>query len=118
MQITFLHISDLHFRPNWPEQIQLVCNKFFEDLEIQLKEYENPFLVFSGDLVWSGGESTFYEEFEKHFATKLEQLGFPKERRICTPGNHDVSQSILKPNLIVQKGTLAQLSNEEIRNCR
>ena len=97
MKLTFLHISDLHYRPNWPEENDLVCQRFFEDLKTQILAFENPYLVFSGDIVLAGSNADFYSQFDKAFATCLDTIGLPKNRRICVPGNHDVSREALKP---------------------
>jgi predicted MPP superfamily phosphohydrolase len=116
MKYTFLHVSDLHYRPDWPEGTELVCQKFAEDLSSQAKNYENLYLVFSGDLVYAGGDPKLYPAFEERFVKALNRAGFPKERRICVPGNHDVSQDALKPLLLIQTGTLAQISSEAVFN--
>ena len=68
MKYTFLHISDLHYRANWYEENQLVCNKFIEDITNQIKSYENNYLVFSGDIIYEGANSIFYKDFETNFA--------------------------------------------------
>ena len=49
-------------------------------------------------------------------ATDLDKAGFPRERRICIPGNHDLSQNALKPLFSVQKGTLAEMTDERTFN--
>lgn len=116
MKITFLHISDLHYRPDWPEEIQLVCDKFLDDVGGQLSKYENSFLVFSGDVVSAGDSAAIYTSFESGFLAKLEKFGFNRERRICVPGNHDISQTTLKPFLTMQKGTLAEIKDERTFN--
>ena len=112
MKYTFLHVSDLHYRPDRPEGTELVCQRFAEDIISQAKNYENLYLVFSGDLVHAGGDPKLYPAFEERVVKMLDRAGFPKERRICVPGNHDVSQDALKPLLLIQTGTLAQISSE------
>src|SRR5437879_3455542 len=112
MKHTFLHLSDLHYRPNWPEQTDLVCQKFFTDLKSQISSHQNPFLIFSGDFVLSGGDADFYKAFEAKFGTALADAGIPKSRRICVPGNHDVSRNALKEYSTFQKGSLAQMKDE------
>ena len=116
MKLTFLHISDLHYQPDWPEEIQMVCRKFMEDVATQVARFENLYLVFSGDLVFAGEDAEVYSSFMEHFTTVLDKIGFPRERRICVPGNHDVSRSALKPLLSIQKGTLAEMKDERTFN--
>jgi len=116
MKYTFLHVSDLHYRPDWPEENELVCNRFFDDLKTQVSNFENLHLIFSGDVVFSGGNSSFYEEFENNFGQRLDALGLPIERRICVPGNHDVSRDAIKPLVTIQLGSLSQIKDERSFN--
>lgn len=116
MKYTFLHISDLHYRSNWHEENGLVCKSFIEDIKSQLKNYDNTYLVFSGDIVFEGAEEALYTEFESKFTRQLGELGLTKNRRICVPGNHDVSRNALKPFLTIQKGTLNEISSEQSFN--
>jgi predicted MPP superfamily phosphohydrolase len=116
MKYTFLHISDLHYRANWYEENQLVCNKFIEDITTQIKNYENNYLVFSGDIVYEAANQTLFKDFESKFASKLDKAGLSKDRRICVPGNHDISRDTLKPLLKIQKATLSEITNEQLFN--
>ena len=112
MKSTFLHLSDLHFRAGWPEEIDLVCERFFADLAAQAKAFSNPYLVFSGDIVFAGADANSYSSFEGKFAKALDKIGIPRERRVCIPGNHDVSRDALQPLLLLQDGTLAVTKDE------
>ena len=116
MKHTFLHISDLHYRSDWPEENGLVCEKFAEDIKNQTLSHENAYAVFSGDLVFSGGNPALYAAFRSGFGKSLEDGGFPHDRRICIPGNHDVSQEALKPLLLIQRGTLSEIKDEQTFN--
>ncbi|WP_347987733.1 metallophosphoesterase [Methylomonas sp. AM2-LC] len=116
MKYTFLHISDLHYRTNWHEENDLVCNRFFEDIQSQIRSCENRYLIFSGDIVLEGAKSEFYAAIETNFSKKLNAAGFLYDNRICTPGNHDISRDALKPLLIIQKATLEQMTNEQLFN--
>ena len=55
MKHTFLHLSDLHYRPGWSEGPDLVWKAFCADLATQISHYDDPHLVFSGDLAFAGG---------------------------------------------------------------
>jgi predicted MPP superfamily phosphohydrolase len=116
MKFTFLHISDLHYQPDWHEEIELVCRKFIEDVTSQAKNYENLYLVFSGDLVSAGADNEFFQTFDTNLVKALDLIGFPKERRICVPGNHDISRDALRPLLTIQKGTLTEMTDERLFN--
>jgi predicted MPP superfamily phosphohydrolase len=112
MKHSFVHVSDLHYRPAWHEENGLVCSRFFEDVKTQMGNFENLYFVFSGDIVFAGGNPDLYTGFDKDFASQLDKMGIPKERRICVPGNHDVSREALKPNLRIEKGSLSGIKDE------
>jgi hypothetical protein len=112
----FLHVSDIHYRTTWPEETGVVCQKFGEDLKTHQSAGENAFVVLSGDLVFSGEHAELYKGFMNSIAKDLDAAGFSKERRICIPGNHDISQAALKPLLLMQRGTLSQIRDETTFN--
>jgi hypothetical protein len=116
MKITFIHLSDLHYRKGWPEEVTLVCKKLHEDLSNQLPVYENAYLIFSGDLVFAGGEPELYSNFHSDFVANFEGIGLSRERRICAPGNHDLSREALKPLLMMQRGSLQMMTSEQLFN--
>jgi len=116
MKHHFLHISDLHYRKGWPEQTQLVCDRFFSDLTSQKEKYPDAHLIFSGDLVQAGGDPGLYAEFLKDFDERLNKVGFPFDRRICIPGNHDISRAALGPNVTMQQGALSVMKDETTFN--
>jgi predicted MPP superfamily phosphohydrolase len=116
MKYTFLHISDLHYCPDWHEESELVCNKFFDDISTQIKNFENVYLVFSGDLVLKGEDENQYNSFLEKFSTTLDKIGLTRDRRICVPGNHDISRSALKPFLVMQDGALSAIKDERTFN--
>ena len=97
--INFVHVSDLHYRTGWPEEIGEIEKAFFDDLKIQIKDIDNPYLIFSGDLVQSGGDSNLYDSLKKEFISKLNGLGFDKSKLIFVPGNHDVDQSAVSQGI-------------------
>ena len=97
--INFVHISDLHYQTGWPEEIGEVEKAFFDDLKMQIKDLDNPYLIFSGDLVQSGGDQSLYDSLKKEFVSKLNRLGFDKSKLIFIPGNHDVNQSAVSQGI-------------------
>lgn len=115
MRHTFLHISDLHYHPKWPEGIDYVWREFCNDLETQITQYDDPYLVFSGDLVHAGGNEDQYSTFAKSIAESLHNY-FSRDRIICVPGNHDISQEALRLKVTLQLGSLGTLTSEKIFN--
>ena len=115
MRHTFLHLSDLHYRPGWPEEMDHVWRAFCIDLEKQIAHYDDPYLVFSGDLVAAGGMESQYSAFATNIAAGLGGH-FSRDRIICVPGNHDISQEALRPLATIQVGALAALTSETLFN--
>ena len=115
MRHTFLHLSDLHYRPDWPEGTDLVWKAFCADVATQLSHYNDPYLVFSGDLVFAAGTENIYSAFATHIGAELNRH-FAPERIICVPGNHDISQKALRPYVTLHMGALGALTSEELFN--
>ena len=115
MRQTFLHLSDLHYRPDWPESIDRVWQAFCADLATQISHYDDPYLVFSGDLVSAGGIENQYSAFATNIVAGL-NVHFSRDRIICVPGNHDISQEALRPFATLQLGALAELTSETLFN--
>lgn len=115
MKTTFLHVADLHYRPDWHEETDLVCRKFLDDLAQQVAKYENLYLAFSGDLARSGADPN-YLGLRARLEKGLETAGLPRARRICVPGNHDIDQAFLKALLVAHQGTLGRIHDETTFN--
>ena len=115
MRHTFLHLSDLHYRPGWPESTDLVWKAFCGDLATQISNYDDPHLVFSGDLAFAGGTENLYSAFATNIVEGLHGH-FSSDRIICVPGNHDISQEALRPFVTIQMGALAELTSEALFN--
>lgn len=110
MEKIFLHLSDLHYRLNWEEDQGVVLKAFFTDLAKQVNKIDigSLYLVFSGDIVQAGGSKELYNNFFDLFNDELNKIGIPKERRICVPGNHDVSVEYIKEYSIEHRGLVSQ----------
>ena len=116
MTYRVLHISDLHFRPGWPEEQGLVCEAFFDDLTAQVKETSNLLCIFTGDIVDAGERSESYKEFSEHFIKRLNAVGFNSRNTIFVPGNHDVDRSYVRSKLITLLGLRDQPLTETTFN--
>ena len=110
-----IHLSDIHFRLNWDEDQGLVLEGFFKDLakQMQLLVGSDIYMVFSGDVVYAGGEKNLYDIFFKQFDSELNKLGIPKSKRICVPGNHDVSVNHINEFKVEHEGIISQKLNEK-----
>lgn len=124
MGTTIIHISDIHYRPGWPENHGMVLKAFFLDLEKHVQKFiANTFyIIISGDIVQAGKNQEAYESFLQTCDPAFDKLGIPKGRRICLPGNHDISRSKLEKSLLDHEGIVKQqlqetALNEYFQNC-
>lgn len=115
MKYTFVHLSDFHYRQNWPEQIGVIQKAFLDDIKDQIESCTDPYLIFSGDIVNAGGDSESYASFEREFGQKLGDLGILPERRIIVPGNHDIAQDTAE-QLVALRPAIVNCKNEELFN--
>jgi len=96
--ITWLHLSDLHFRPDerrrWDESI--VLRALLSDVKERIASdgLRPDFIVVSGDVAFSG-QPEEYALARQFFDDLLKVAGLPKTRLFIVPGNHDVSRKAI-----------------------
>ena len=93
-KISWLHISDFHFRAGGDSFSQEVsCDALVRDIPSRLSdEFPLQFIVVTGDIAFSGKASE-YELASTFFASLLDKLGLDAGRLFIVPGNHDVDRS-------------------------
>ena len=84
-----LHISDFHYQAkndsDYRTRVENLCNDLV-DKGIDM-------IVFSGDLVFEGGQlNTFKKASKVLFDEVLKATGLEKERLVITQGNHDMER--------------------------
>ena len=106
--ITWLHLSDLHFRTDelarWNEAV--VLRTLIEDIEEHKEAGLSPDLILvSGDIA-AKGKSPEYTLARAFFDELLIKTGLEQDRVFVVPGNHDVDRSkigtaakLIEPNL-------------------
>jgi predicted MPP superfamily phosphohydrolase len=96
--ITWLHLSDFHFRTSTTYNSNIVLEALLRDVaeRIQKEHLQPDFIVISGDLAFSGQpkEYRLAQQFLDHL---LKVASLPKERLFLVPGNHDVDRSTISP---------------------
>lgn len=114
MSISIVHLSDIHYRPDWDENHGVVLKAFFQDLrkQIELLGSVDVYLVLSGDVVYAGNDRSSYNKFISKFDAELTALGIPKSKRISVPGNHDVSIEQIKSHRVDHEGVIDQCLDE------
>ena len=104
--ITWLHLSDWHegAEEHNPElaqfdRLKVVLPKLIED--IQNRHQISPdlsqvdFIVFSGDVTFSGEEKQYDNAYEKFFKPILEATNLTEDKLFIVPGNHDLNRNIV-----------------------
>ena len=94
-KISWLHISDFHFRAGGDGFSQEVsCDALARDIPLRLSdEFPLQFIVVTGDIAFSGKTSE-YEIASTFLASLLDKLGLDTGRLCIAPGNHDVDRDI------------------------
>lgn len=112
-EITVIHISDIHYENNEPENQGLVINSFFDDLEVKINSTaaDNTYCIISGDLVNKGNSEKIFNEFYNNFILKLTKH-VPLQNIFCSPGNHDLNRGIVEQNIDEHNNLIAQEFNE------
>lgn len=112
-EVTIIHISDIHYEKNEPENQGLVISSFFDDLESKLNKSDAPntYCIISGDLVNKGNSEKIFNDFYNNFIHKLTKL-IPLQNIFCSPGNHDLNRNIVENNFQEHNNLIAQKFEE------
>ena len=95
-KISWLHISDFHFRASGNSFSQVVsCDALVGDIPSRLSdEFPLQFIVVTGDIAFSGKVQGEYETCLNVFSLPFWTNSVWILRRLCiVPGNHDVDRS-------------------------
>lgn len=86
-----LHISDLHFSSgSYNIEPHKVVDGLIELIQNKVSEYENFYLLVTGDITFKGQESGF-QEATSFFEKILKSTRSIKNNFLVCPGNHDIS---------------------------
>ncbi|GCD57603.1 hypothetical protein NBRC3280_3297 [Acetobacter pasteurianus NBRC 3280] len=112
-----LHISDLHFKDENKNSIEMIVNALIKDINENIKENID-FIVFSGDLTYSADiMENIIEAYENSIGKIASELNIPNERIILCQGNHDISRKIVLENQgIIEKGIASQIIDRDSLN--
>nr|WP_320013478.1 metallophosphoesterase [uncultured Desulfobacter sp.] len=115
MKYAIVHIADIHYKSNEPEGVSSVLNLLLEDLIHQRKVLADYtfFIGISGDIVFSGSETTAYENFKLELDKGLENVGLPSSTRFLVPGNHDLDRKVIEKNFEKYKTDIENNSTSE-----
>ena len=92
-RLTWLHLSDWHQKGNDFDR-QVVRGALIKDIEkridIDSTLAQVDFIVFSGDLAFSGKQAEYQTAKEFFLDPVLEATGLKRDRLFIVPGNHDL----------------------------
>jgi len=96
--ISWLHLSDWHQKGQEFDR-KIVRDALIKDIETRSKidpALTNiDFVVFSGDVTYSGKQDEFQTAITEFFNPVLNTVGLGPDRLIIVPGNHDLEWSVL-----------------------
>jgi predicted phosphodiesterase len=96
--ITWLHLSDLHFRQATAYDENIVLRALLVDVAErgEQEDLRPDFVVVSGDIAFSG-QAAEYAMAERFFDDLLATSALGKDRLFLVPGNHDVDRGAISP---------------------
>lgn len=88
-----VHLSDFHIRQENIENIKEIRAALVEDIKINCEHGQIAFLVFSGDLVFSGTKENYELALDEFILPMINELDLQENQIIYVPGNHEVDIS-------------------------
>jgi predicted phosphodiesterase len=112
-RLTWLHLSDWHQKDKDFDR-QVVCDALIRDISNRTKIDHNlaqiDFIVFSGDVAFSGKATEYQAAKEYLFDPVLKATSLSAERLFIVPGNHDLDRDWVSKML---PSALQKVLNEE-----
>lgn len=116
MRIKIVHLSDIHYKNGWIENLGIVLQELLSDLKEQMKEGGEYYIALSGDVVLAGEDQSLYKKFIDDVGERFNRIGISRDRIICVPGNHDISLKWISENNICHKKALGDYFEEEFND--
>ncbi len=91
--ITWLHLSDFHFRASQTYDSDIVLQALLRDLDerIHKDNLQPDFVILSGDIAFASRPEE-YALAQKFFGALLKTANLTKDRLFLVPGNHDIDR--------------------------
>ncbi len=90
--LTWLHVSDLHFRASGPVDREVVLESLVESVRRRARQEPSPDLIFlSGDIAYSG-KAEEYALATEWLDKLLAAAALTRRELLVVPGNHDVDR--------------------------
>lgn len=116
-RMKLLHLSDLHLKFGKYDQ-NIVLQAFQSHMAANSAEFQNiDLVIFSGDLVYSGGANADFERFQDEVVKKIQAvIPISEDRFIVCPGNHDIDREVVRADAYIESGLLKTLSSSQAIN--
>ncbi|MBY3043685.1 metallophosphoesterase [Rhizobium leguminosarum] len=116
-KLTILHLSDLHHRGTAAADQQIVVQALKDDIARIKRDHSVDLMVFSGDLVQSGGtEASFKVAASDVLEPIATELSLPKAHVFICPGNHDVDREAVRKQGYIETGLIQTLKTRDSIN--
>ena len=112
--LTWLHLSDLHFRTSQTYDANVVLRELLKDVAERIAEdgLRPDLILVSGDVAFAG-QAAEYALARRFFDDLLQTTGLGKEHLFLVPGNHDVDRRLIT---LPAQATADQLKDRESTN--
>lgn len=112
--VTWLHLSDLHFRIGRDYDSNIVLDALLRDVARLSRENDlSPdYIAVTGDIAFSGNPAE-YKLASKFLDRLLHETGLTKDRLFIVPGNHDVDRSAIS---LLAAGATSFLTSRDVVN--
>ncbi len=96
--LTWLHLSDLHFRKSQEYNESVVLTALLADIDERMRQdgLSPDFIVATGDIAFSG-QPAEYVMARSFLDEVLRKTKLGKDRLFIVPGNHDVDRQLISP---------------------
>lgn len=109
-----VQISDIHYSKDRPEEVGLLTQEFFIDLQCMIRKHEihQLILVVTGDIALSGDSQDQYSCFSQLLKTTIDDLATIDISVVAVPGNHDISRKAIQSDKINHDAVLNSTFSE------
>ena len=118
-KLSLLHVSDLHWAPQFQNDLKIVSDALRKDLESYTAEngIQINGIIFSGDLALGGDDQLWFKGAYDNFLVPIaNQLDLPMANVFVAPGNHDISRELVRKIPSIHKGLLEKLTSTDAIN--
>jgi predicted phosphodiesterase len=96
--VSWLHVSDFHFKEHMEPDRRRVLNEMLDDVKALRREWTPDFILVTGDLTYSGRPVEFDMAW-RHLNSLATAAEVNVERIFVVPGNHDVDRGLHRPTI-------------------